>query len=61
MFILCDRNFSMYYTAPNNRFNVNKLFSEELERVLPSDAHERLSGRLTVSLTHVASMKVRLI
>ena len=51
----------MYYTAPNNRFNVNKLFSEELERVLPSDAHERLSGRLTVSLTHVASMKVRLI
>ena len=40
-----------------NRFNVNKLFSDELERVLPEDAHERLSGRLTVSLTHGRSMK----
>ena len=45
------------FIHPLNRFNVNKLFSDELERVLPEDAHERLSGRLTVSLTHVASMK----
>ena len=36
---------------------MNKLFSDELERVLPEDAHERLSGRLTVSLTHGRSMK----
>ena len=55
-----SENMEMYVNLPN-RFNVNKLFSDELERVLPSDAHERLSGRLTVSLTHVASMKVRLI
>ena len=36
---------------------MNKLFSEELERLLPPDAHERLSGRLTVSLTHMASRR----
>lgn len=45
------------FGAFNPKFNVNKLFSDELERVLPADAHLRLSGRLTVSLTHVASMK----
>ncbi len=39
------------FGAFNPKFNVNKIFQEELDRVLPEDAHEVVSGRLTVSLT----------
>ena len=39
------------FGAFNPKFNVNRIFGAELDRVLPPDAHEIVNGRLAVSLT----------
>lgn len=42
---------SMPFGPFNPRFNVNKMFRDELNKVLPEDIHSTLNGRLQVSLT----------
>lgn len=48
--IVKDAN-SLPFGAFNPKFNVTKLFQDELGAELAQDAHKRVSGRLTVSLT----------
>ncbi|TRY77072.1 hypothetical protein TCAL_00026 [Tigriopus californicus] len=57
--IVKDAN-SLPFGAFNPKFNVTKLFQDELGAQLPEDAHERVSARLTVSLTDL-SMQNKLV
>lgn len=45
---------SLHCGAFNPKFNANKIFEKELDRILPENAHEIVSDRLTVSLTDTA-------
>ena len=38
-------------------FDINKLITDALERVLPEDAHKRLNGRLHISVTRLSDNK----
>jgi len=42
---------SMAFGAFNPKFNVNKMFRDELNKVLPDDINSTLNGRLHISLT----------
>ena len=35
-------------------FDVNKLITDALEKVLPEDAHQRVNGRLHISVTRLS-------
>lgn len=49
---------AMTFGAFNPKFNVNKIFGEELDRVLPPDAHKLARNRLHVSLTDTSMQNV---
>jgi len=49
---------SMTFGPFNPKFNVNKIFGEELDKVLPPDAHRLVENRLHISMTDTSMQNV---